>query len=405
MKNHLKYICYIELIIEGDEIKRFINMCRKDDITFIHIKYDRKYENRIIVRMTRKDFFKLRKYIRLTHVHIKVIDKAYPVYFIFRYRKHYSFLAGMVIMFMVLHVLGMFVWQIDCYGNHKYTDETLKRYIEDNGISCAKLIKNIDCDSLEKKIRDDFNVTWACVAVKGSRVIVYIKEDYSMEKESKNTIADDSEYTDADMGKNICSKYEGDIYSIITRKGTPVVHTGDFVSENQLLVEGIVTVTDDSGTVTEETYVDSDADILLRTVIPYEDCIDVEYEDKVFTGRKKYRLIIENEYGELRAGIIFGNNVLYDTKIEKRKLYMPGHIDTKMTYGYETQYEYNCIIKKRDEKECRQILEQRLNAYIKHIEQKGVQIMDCRVNIDASEKNYRCSGELEILIDPETDIR
>ena len=51
------------------------------------------------------------------------------------------------------------------------------------------------------------------------------------------------------------------------------------------------------------------------------------------------------------------------------------------------------------------ILNERLQMYIKHIEQKGVQIIDCRVNIDASEKNYRCTGEIEILVDPETDIR
>ena len=43
-----------------------------------------------------------------------------------------------------------------------------KKYIADNGICCAKFIKTIDCDSLEKKIRDDFDVTWACM-VKGSR--------------------------------------------------------------------------------------------------------------------------------------------------------------------------------------------------------------------------------------------
>ena len=56
MRNHLKYIFYIELVVNGEEIKRFINMCRKDDITFIHIKYDRQHENRIIIR-DKKRFF------------------------------------------------------------------------------------------------------------------------------------------------------------------------------------------------------------------------------------------------------------------------------------------------------------------------------------------------------------
>lgn len=44
-------------------------------------------------------------------------------------------------------------------------------------------------------------MTWACVAVKGSRVIVYIKENYSMEKADGNTMADGSGYDDADVKK------------------------------------------------------------------------------------------------------------------------------------------------------------------------------------------------------------
>ena len=404
MRNHLKYIFYIELVVNGEEIKRFINMCRKDDITFIHIKYDRQHENRIIIRVTRKDFFKLRKYIRLTHVHIKVIKKACPRYYVFRYRTHYSFLAGAFIMFISLKVLGMFVWHIDCYGNYIYTDETIKRYMADNGISCAKLVKTVDCDALEKKIRDDFDVTWACVAVKGSRVIVYIKENYSM---NRSLAADTglNYHNNENAYDNIYSMYNGNVYSIITREGTPVVHVGDEVSYGQLLVDGMISITDDSGAVTSETYVKPDADILIKTIIPYDDYVDIEYDGKLFTGRKRYRLILENEYGQLKAGPAFNDNVLYDAITEKNKLYMPGNIDSKVMYGLETQCEYDCVIKERDENECRQLLINRLNTYIRHIEQKGVQIMDCRVNIDASDKYYKCSGELEILIEPETDIR
>lgn len=44
-------------------------------------------------------------------------------------------------------------------------------------------------------------MTWACVAVKGSRVIVYIKENYSMEKADGNTMADGSGYDDTDVKK------------------------------------------------------------------------------------------------------------------------------------------------------------------------------------------------------------
>lgn len=35
---------------------------------------------------------------------------------------------------------------------------------------------------------------------------------------------------------------------------------------------------------------------------------------------------------------------------------------------------------------------------ISHMEQKGVQIMDCRVNIDTTDDRGSCTGELEVLL-------
>ena len=102
---------------------------------------------------------------------------------------------------------------------------------------------------------------------------------------------------------------------------------------------------------------------------------------------------------------MFNNKVSYDTMIESHRLYMPGHIDSGLTCGYETQFEYNYVMKKRNAEECNALLKDRLDVYIKHIEQKGVQIIDCRVNIDTSGSYYRCSGELEVLLNPDTDIR
>ena len=429
MRNHLRYIFYVELIIRGEEIKRFINMCRKDDMTLLNIKYDRKCDNCITVRMLRNDVLNLRKIIRKTHVHIHVIKKFYPRYYIFRYRKHYSFVCGIVLMLISLKVLGLYVWQVDFYGNHMYTDETLKRYMTERGVSNASFIKNIDCDKLEEDIRNDFDVTWACVAVKGSRVIVYIKENYSGDKKMPDAVdnsghndgivnnvryysdeeiddkTDDKDELYSETGKSIYSKYNGSVYSIVTRQGTPVVHVKDDVTEGQVLVDGMVTITDDSKTVVGTSKVDADADILIKTTLPYEDTVDIYYDDKAYTDRKRYVLILENKYGMLKAGLKFNENVEYDSLIEKRKLYMPGHVDTGFMYGYELQSEYVLTSKERDEDTCKQLLNQKLMTYIKHIEQKGVQIMDCRVNIDASDGCYRCTGELEILVEPETDIR
>ena len=64
-------------------------------------------------------------------MHIKVIKKAYPRYYIFRYRQHYSFAYGVLIAFVIIKLLGMFVWKVNFNGNYVYTDEYLKSYIKD----------------------------------------------------------------------------------------------------------------------------------------------------------------------------------------------------------------------------------------------------------------------------------
>lgn len=420
MRNHLDFMFYIELSVRGEQIKRFINMCRRADIRFVNMSYDRNERDCIIVQMSRKDVFRLREYIRCTHVKVKIIRKKYPVYYIFRYRSHYSFMAGIIVMFATLKILGMYIWQVDFYGNYMYTDETLRRYMAENGISNARLLKNIDCDELEEGIRNTFDVTWACVAVKGSRVIVYIKENYQTAfkqtndggKEQMELVRNqnaDTDYSDTDYsdvtGKCIYSQYEGEVYSIITRSGTPVVKKGEYVSEGQLLVDGRVAIEDDSGTNTGFLVTDADADILIKTTIPYEDSVMRTYEDKLYTDRKRYRLILDNKYGIIKAGIGFGGNTDYDTIIENKELYLLGNIKTGITYGYEMQSEYELVTKERDGEQGSQLLNQRLDSFIKHVEQKGVQITACHVNIEASGNCYRCFGGLEVLIRPETDIR
>ena len=82
MKNRHRSIFYIELIIEGQQIKRFINMCRKDDITFIHIQYDREHKDRIIVRMSRNDVLKMKKNIRATQSYKDYKEKLSTVLYI-----------------------------------------------------------------------------------------------------------------------------------------------------------------------------------------------------------------------------------------------------------------------------------------------------------------------------------
>ena len=90
IKDGLKHIFYIELEISGDGINTFFNMCRKKDIIFFDVQHIKAGNNAVRARIARNDFFMIKNLVKAARVHIKVIKKAYPRYYIFRYRQHYS---------------------------------------------------------------------------------------------------------------------------------------------------------------------------------------------------------------------------------------------------------------------------------------------------------------------------
>ena len=221
IKDGLKHIFYIELEISGDGINTFFNMCRKKDIIFFDVQHIKAGNNAVRARIARNDFFMIKNLVKAARVHIKVIKKAYPRYYIFRYRQHYSFAYGVLIAFVIIKLLGMFVWKVNFNGNYVYTDEYLKSYIKDMKVYNGNMLKNIDCAYIEECIRNDLDVTWASVEIKGSMVNVYIKENYSMNKEAVKSV-----YSD---GEDIVSSCQGVVKKIITRSGTPLVACGDEV--------------------------------------------------------------------------------------------------------------------------------------------------------------------------------
>ena len=64
----------------------------------------------------------------------------------------------------------------------------------------------------------------------------------------------------------------------------------------------------------------------------------------------------------------------------------------------ENRKEYKVVNDRDNDVQLEDILNERLQMYISHMEQKGVQIMDCRVNIDTTDDRGSCTGELEVLL-------
>ena len=122
-------------------------------------------------------------------------------------------------------VCNVFV-HIHIEGNESLSTQVVLSYLQEEGITHGMLKRQIHGEELEKKLREHFTeVTWTSAEVKGTRLIVHMKEN----EDASFSLVDEKEPADLVAAKS------GQIISMIVRAGTPVVHEGDQVQAGDLL--------------------------------------------------------------------------------------------------------------------------------------------------------------------------
>lgn len=85
----------------------------------------------------------------------------------------------------------------------------------------------------------------------------------------------------------------GIIESIYVRSGRALVAAGDEVEKGQLLVSGVLLITDDGGTVVNRQKVRADADVMIRSRIPYYEEQAIAFSEKKYTGKQANRVLLQ----------------------------------------------------------------------------------------------------------------
>ena len=111
--------------------------------------------------------------------------------------------------------------------------------------------------------------------------------------------------------RNLVTEKAGTVVSMVVRAGKAAVQPGDEVEEGQLLVEGIIPITDDSGEVVRNLFVRADADILLQTQESYRETVPRFEQIQSYTGKEQTGF-------RLRIGRI---DLLAMLPVQKKKLW------------------------------------------------------------------------------------
>ena len=378
---------YVRIKVWGVCVERFINLCGNKNLLIWGVeKHGEIYE----MYMSLPAFYELRPIVRKTSSRV-VILKRYGLPFLLPgLKKRIAFSVCCIAAFAFLYGSSLFLWDIDYEGNYRLTDEVIGKFLQTNGVNIGMYTGNLDIEVLEKEIRKHFKeITWTSLKLEGARLVVSIKENDA-------PIIESTDQKELEEGQDLIADYEGKIVSMIVRSGVPKVGIGDQVTAGSVLVEGRVPVLNEDTTVREYLYVEADADIMLEHVFAYEEELPFCYTEKTYTGREKkgYFIRWDREEFVLKRSEPF---LLYDVVTKSYRPEILNKLNIPLYAGNLQYREYYYLEQKYTDQQAESILNERLEQFLKSLQEKGVQIIEKDVKISNNSVSYIQSGYITVI--------
>ena len=223
---------FYRIKINSKHIYRLLNCCRNNEIRDVEI--DKDYAGFSINYNQYSDLEKI-----LKENNIEIVNRQelgiYTKITNFQFIKSVIYIFAIFILLLIAN--SAFIWKITIKGNYSYTAEQMIDYVHEKGVKEGVLKESIDTESLEKSIRKNFDdISWVCVEVKGTNLIIHIKENYITEI----SVKEDKPY-------DLVAECDCTIVSALVRRGKLNVNPKEKVKKGQVLITGVVDVTDESG--------------------------------------------------------------------------------------------------------------------------------------------------------------
>lgn len=217
-------IGYLNIVVEGYYIERFVNICTNNKLTIWKIK--RKDNVKAIVNIRLKDFKEVIRIARKTKCRIKINGKKGIPFILHKYRKRKIFTTFLILIMILILFSSNFVWNIEIKEENGEKLENIMEDLEENGLKIGEWKSNINSKSIINNIRlKRQDIAWMGIELKGTNAIVKITK-----ADAKPNIINEDEYC------NIVSDKTGIITKISAQNGTANVKVGDTVSGGTTLI-------------------------------------------------------------------------------------------------------------------------------------------------------------------------
>lgn len=384
---------YVKIRISGYAPERFMNLCRNRGIVLWGIERDGAC---FTMYITLPEYWQIRPIVRKTKTRAAVLERYGLPFFAENLKHRKVFLIGLPCCIAFLIFMSRFIWAIDFEGNYRLTDDVLKDFLEEQGITYGTAKDSLHMEQLETSLREAFPVvTWTSAHLKGSRLTVKIKENDLAD--ASETEAPSSELPAGAPGSDLTASADGTVVSILTRNGIPLVKEGDTVQKGDILVSGKIPIKQDDGTVREYDYCHADADIHIKRTKTVCLSQPLVYQYKNYTGREKKRYFFETSSRRYVPGGMPKSYTCSDTVSESEQITLFGQIDIPVWAGTIRVREYLPVDALYTEETAAQLLSSRFSKILKGFEEKGVQIIQKDVKIVKAGTSLQLNGTVSVI--------
>lgn len=381
---------YVGIILSGSNQERFFNLINAREIYIWNLE---KRDNDTYFRVAVGDIYKLKVILRKTRTKIHIKERYGLPFFLFYHRKRKMFFAGALCSWIIVYIMSLYIWNISFEGNYTHTDDELTKFLERLMIDEGMKKEEINLEKIEKALRNEyFDITWASVEIKGTKLVVHVRENDSQVLENA------PEEENIANGDIICNK-AAVIKSIVTREGKPLVKAGDQVNPGDILISGKYEIYGDDLSVIEERSVRADGDIVGQVTYDINVELNREYMKKEYTGNE---FLLKNYLcgeKEIDTSLWFQKEKYekYDIFSSYEQLVIGDSFYLPVVKEYMTFKEYTLSEAIYSEEEINSIAERKIMYILKNIEKNTIQIIDNNVKIEIGEKNCKIYGQVTVL--------
>ena len=142
---------FVRVSVKGQQCQRFVNLCRGREMDLK--KIIRTGETELQLTMKVADFLQISPLRRKTGVHIHILKKRGPLFFLLFCKRRKMIPVGFLAVCCLLFFLSGRVWNVEIRGNILNPTPQLMSFLKEQGVCFGVSRKKISCSALAASLR------------------------------------------------------------------------------------------------------------------------------------------------------------------------------------------------------------------------------------------------------------